>query len=167
MHPLDLSQGQGAVSSFRTRCEYFPVSSSPASLLATVLKELPAPCPRILGAEDATSTGKRKFERLCGATATSKPGRGAFSGSVCGRDAASKPTGTYLRRLPGKGTGGGLRPHAEQMHQLAHILRRAGHKVKAHCVRRKILASTQCLANVLDQIIRVLEPNGNPDQVWR
>jgi len=75
--------------------------------------------------------------------------------------------GSYSRRLPGKGTGGGLRPHAEQMHQLAHILRRAGHKVKAHCVRRKILASTQRLPNVLDQIIRVFEANGNADQIRR
>ena len=43
--PIDLWRGQGAVNSFWTRREYILVGSSPASLLATVLKELPPHCP--------------------------------------------------------------------------------------------------------------------------
>ena len=141
------------MSSFRTRCKYIHVSSSPASLLATVLKELPPPCPESpcqpkawsstaprcsSDKQAATSRSASKvrareggIERLRGATETSKPGRGAFSGSVCGREAAFEATGKYSRRLPGKDTGGGLRPQAENRTKIAPPLRNSGHNPSA------------------------------------
>jgi len=78
-----------------------------------------------------------RFERLCGATVLSKLGRGDLPGSVCGRDAASKPTGMYSRRLPGKSTGGGLRPYAHNWHQHASAERREQARMVERALFRK------------------------------